>query len=73
MKIQFWGAAREVTGSKHLLKVNGKQILLDCGLFQGHRKEADEKNRHRVLTLPNWMQLSFRTRTLTTAATCLTW
>lgn len=45
MNIQFWGAAREVTGSKHLLKVNGKQILLDCGMFQGHRKEADEKNR----------------------------
>lgn len=45
MQIQFWGAAREVTGSRHLLKVNGKQILLDCGLFQGHRKEADAKNR----------------------------
>jgi metallo-beta-lactamase family protein len=45
MKIQFWGAAREVTGSRHLLKVNGKKILLDCGLFQGKRAEADEKNR----------------------------
>ncbi len=44
MKIQFWGAAREVTGSRHLLTVNGKKILLDFGLFQGHRKEADEKN-----------------------------
>lgn len=45
MKIKFCGAAREVTGSRHLLEVNGKKILLDCGLFQGHRKEADEKNR----------------------------
>lgn len=45
MKIRFCGAAREVTGSKHLLEVNGKKILLDCGLFQGHRKEADAKNR----------------------------
>jgi metallo-beta-lactamase family protein len=46
MKIKFCGAAKEVTGSKHLLEVNGKKILLDCGLFQGHRKEADEKNRN---------------------------
>ncbi len=45
MKLQFLGAAREVTGSKHLLTVNGKRILLDCGLFQGHRKEAEVKNR----------------------------
>lgn len=46
MKIKFIGAAREVTGSKHLISVNGKNVLLDCGLFQGHRKEADAKNRH---------------------------
>ena len=44
MKIEFVGAAHEVTGSKHLLHVNGKKILLDCGMFQGKRKEAEEKN-----------------------------
>lgn len=46
MKIDFSGAARGVTGSKHLLNINGKNILLDCGLFQGHRKEAEYANRH---------------------------
>lgn len=46
MKLQFWGAAREVTGSKHILKVNGSQYLLDCGLCQGGKgPELDKKNR----------------------------
>ncbi len=44
MKLEFSGAARNVTGSKHLLHVNGKKILLECGLFQGRRKEAIEAN-----------------------------
>ena len=46
MKIQFAGAAQTVTGSQHLLHVNGKKILLDCGLYQGRRKEAFEINRN---------------------------
>ena len=45
MKIQFTGAAQTVTGSRHLLTVNGKKILLDCGLYQGRRKEAYEINK----------------------------
>ncbi|MFA4890912.1 MAG: MBL fold metallo-hydrolase [Candidatus Gracilibacteria bacterium] len=44
IKIQFCGAAKEVTGSKHLIEFKGKKILLDCGMFQGKRKEAAEKN-----------------------------
>lgn len=44
MRITFWGADREVTGSMHYVEVAGKRILLDCGLFQGRRTEAHEKN-----------------------------
>ncbi|MFT5302588.1 MAG: metallo-beta-lactamase family protein [Mariniblastus sp.] len=45
MKVQFWGAAQTVTGSMHLIHHAGRQILLDCGLYQGRRKIAFEKNR----------------------------
>lgn len=47
MAINFYslGAAREVTGSKHVLEVDGRSFLVDCGAFQGKRAEADRKNR----------------------------
>jgi metallo-beta-lactamase family protein len=44
MHIEFVGAAREVTGSCHLLHVNGKIVALDCGMFQGRRSESRQKN-----------------------------
>ena len=46
MRITFYGAARTVTGSQHLIEVNGHKILLDCGLYQGRRADARERNRH---------------------------
>ena len=45
IKVFSLGAAQEVTGSKHVLEVNGRRIMIDCGAFQGKRKESDRKNR----------------------------
>lgn len=50
MDVTFAGAAREVTGSCHIVRVGDRRIALDCGLFQGHRSDADRSNR--TLPLP---------------------
>src|SRR5262245_48223187 len=46
LTVTFWGAARTVTGSMHLVETAGRRLLLDCGLFQGRRAEAHQRNRH---------------------------
>ena len=50
MEVTFAGAAREVTGSCHLVRVGDSTIALDCGMFQGQRAESARKNR--ILPLP---------------------
>lgn len=50
MFLEFYGAAGQVTGSLHRVNVNGADVLLDCGLFQGHRNESNALNRQ----VPRW-------------------
>ena len=45
MRVNFFGATRTTTGSMYLLEVNGRKIILECGLFQGRREESMERNR----------------------------
>jgi metallo-beta-lactamase family protein len=49
VRLHFWGAAQTVTGSSHHLECAGQNVLLDCGLFQGHRQQAREINEHLAL------------------------
>lgn len=60
MRVQFWGGVGTVTGSQHILKSNGRQLLLECGLFQGHRAEAEEVNRRLPFSAKeiNWCVIS---------------
>src|SRR5512142_334340 len=44
MRVTFWGAAQTVTGSMHHIEAAGKRFLLDCGLYQGRRRDAFERN-----------------------------
>ncbi len=45
-EVEFLGAAQEVTGSMHLVRASSANVLLDCGLVQGHRRESFDRNRN---------------------------
>ena len=44
MRLTFYGAAQTVTGSQHMLEMNGQKLLLECGFYQGRRRELYERN-----------------------------
>ncbi len=59
MILQFWGATKTVTGSLHYLQTNGKRFILDCGLYQGHRDEAESINRNIPIKRPDELDYLF--------------
>ena len=68
MEIEFAGAAREVTGSSHILHINGKTVLLDCGMFLSRRSETRAKNAALLSRLERSTPSFSPTRTSTTLA-----
>jgi metallo-beta-lactamase family protein len=46
VQVHFLGATRTTTGSMYLREINGRRLLLECGLFQGKREESIERNRN---------------------------
>ena len=68
LNLRFLGAARTTTGSMHCVECDGRRVLLDCGLLQGHRKEAFEANRAMPFPRRRSTRSSSPTPTSTTAA-----
>ena len=73
MQISFHGAAQTVTGSQHLITVDGKSLLLDCGLYQGKREEARSGTGISSLMPPALMPWCCLTPTLITREISPTW
>ena len=69
VSLQFIGAARFVTGSKHLLTVGDRRILLDCGMVQGPRKIANKANRELPLDVSSIDAVVLSSSTLTSLST----
>ena len=59
MLLQFWGATKTVTGSLHYVEAKGKRFILECGLYQGHRDEADTINRNIPVKHPETLDYLF--------------
>ena len=70
MRIQFCGADRTVTGSCHFVEAQGVRVLLDCGMYQGARQQADDFNRWVPVDPKMSTRSSFHTDTWIIAASC---
>lgn len=70
MRITFHGAAQTVTGSQHLLEINGSTLLLECGLYQGRREETYFRNRNFPYDPRKISAVIFLTLILIIAVTC---